>query len=307
MLLQQFTPTQRFVTWSAFKSINYKIRVFWSNSYFRFKLPTALHSPDLLDDKHIQMEIWNDQEKLHHFLPQRPPVCKVKVELVTPTVHKGKAKSRLQENIMANLNSLLVGRVFLSADCGDSVTEGAGLALPKTLLHLYRLTENLHSAKTRGRVSPAWVVNKSEKIRKCCLYFSLPGIKFRWNRSNFVKFVIIGFCCQSLPAYTLFWKRVLFLPRSHKPEFIFCGSAVAGEDYSGESVAGWALHRKNNKTSRPASGSGLFVLSVRWFRSRSIRGKFILFLRSRRATLLVLVLWICRFCWPQQIIICRIQ
>ena len=157
------------------------------------------------------MEIWNDQEKLHHFLPQRPPVCKV--ELVTITVHKGKEdlkkfKSSYSGYILKSI--LLVSCIFLSTDCGDSVTEGAGPALPKTLLHLYRLTENLHSSKTRARVTPAWVVNESEKIRKCCLYFSLPGIKFWWNRSNFVKLVIIGFCCQSLPAYTLFRKRVSF-------------------------------------------------------------------------------------------------
>ena len=109
MLVQQFTPTQRFVTWSAFKSINYKIRVFWSNSYFRFKLPTALHSPDLLDDKHIQMEIWNDQEKLHHFLPQRPPVCKVKVELVTSTVHKGNREKQTQRKYYGKFEFITCG------------------------------------------------------------------------------------------------------------------------------------------------------------------------------------------------------
>ena len=71
-----------------------------------------------------------------------------------------------------------MGRVFLSADGRDSVTEGTGLALPKTLLHLYRLTENLHSAKTRGRVSPAWVVNESEKSENVVYTSPYPESNF---------------------------------------------------------------------------------------------------------------------------------
>ena len=129
--------------------------------------------------------------------------------------------------------------------------------------------------------------------------------------SNFDEFSVTFEVCDNWLLLSKFaglyfiQKKSFFLRHSHKPEFIFCGSAVTGEDYSCESVAGWGLHRKNEKTSRPASG--LFVLSVWCFRSKSILGNFILFLRSRRASLLVLVLWICRFSWPRQIIICRIQ
>ena len=41
-------------------------------------------------------------------------------------------------------------------------------------LDLNRLTKNLCSPKARARVTAAWVVNESEKIRKCCLLLLNP-------------------------------------------------------------------------------------------------------------------------------------